>query len=423
MHGLPPRRRGPNFLERAGRRMAPRLRGGRDYLPRGIDGPVMPPQSTRLISLDAFRGFTIAGMVLVNNPGDWGNLYPQLAHAEWNGWTFTDWIFPFFLFICGVSMTFSLGRRAEVGEDKPQLLMQLFKRAAIIFLIGFLLNLIPSFNFSTVRIPGVLQRIALCTMLAAPIVVYFNWKQQCAWIAALLTAYTLLMLFVPVPDVQGRIGAGILEPGRDLGAYIDRALLDGHLWTKSKTWDPEGLLSTLPALCTQLLGVLLGRWLLSASSKAEKTVWMMIAGLACLWIGAIIDVTFMPINKSLWSTSFTVFMTGWALLIFAVCYWLIDANPSEVLREKSRRGLLPLTIYGMNALFIFAFSGLIAKMLGFIKFSQGDATVALKTILYAPIKALPVSPVNQSLCFAILFNAVMFTIAWFMWKKKWFVKV
>ena len=378
---------------------------------------------SRLISLDAFRGFTIAGMVLVNNPGDWANLYSQLAHAEWNGWTFTDWIFPFFLFICGVSMTFSLGRRAEAGDDKQKLLIQLFKRAAIIFLIGFLLNLIPSFNFSSVRIPGVLQRIALCTMLAAPIVVYFNWRQQCAWIAALLTAYTLLMLWVPVPDLQGRVAAGALEPGRDLGAYIDRMLLDGHLWAKSRTWDPEGLLSTMPALCTQLFGVLLGRWLLTHSSKAEKTVWMMIAGLACLWIGAIIDATFMPINKSLWSTSYCIFMTGWALLIFAVFYWLIDGNASSRIREKSQRVLLPFTIYGMNALFIFAFSGLVAKMLGYIKFSQDGSNVSLKAILYAPIKSLPISMLNQSLLFAILFNLAMFAIAWYMWKKKWFVKV
>jgi predicted acyltransferase len=226
----------------------------------------------RLVSLDAFRGFTIAAMVLVNNPGDWSHLYSQLAHAAWHGWTFTDWIFPFFLFICGVSMTFSLGRRAEAGDDKPALLRQLFKRAAIIFLIGLLLNLIPAFDFSSVRIPGVLQRIALCTMLAAPIVVYFSWRQQCVWIAVLLTVYTLLMLFVPVPDLQGRVAAGVLEPGRDLGAFVDRLLLDGHLWANSKTWDPEGLVSTLPALCTQLFGVLLGRWLLSDAGRAEKTV-------------------------------------------------------------------------------------------------------------------------------------------------------
>ncbi|MBL0125259.1 MAG: DUF1624 domain-containing protein [Betaproteobacteria bacterium] len=380
--------------------------------------------NNRLISLDAFRGFTIAGMVLVNNPGDWGHLYSQLAHAKWNGWTFTDWIFPFFLFICGVSMTLSLSRRAETGENKAQLLRQLFKRATLIFLIGCVLNLIPNFNFSTVRIPGVLQRIALCTMLAAPIVLYFNWRQQCLWIAALFAIYTGLMLIVPVADVDGRIAAGVLEPGRDFGAYVDRLLLDGHLWVQSRTWDPEGLVSTLPALCTQLFGVLTGRWLLSACSKAEKTVWMMIAGLASLWVGAIIDATFMPINKSLWTVSFSIFMTGWGLLMFAVFYWLIDGNESPTIRAQSQRWLQPFTIYGMNALFIFAFSGFVAKMLGYIKFAQdGGGMISLKGALYAPLQSLPISAVNASLTFAILFNLAMLLVAWFMWKKKWFVKV
>jgi len=380
--------------------------------------------SGRLISLDAFRGFTIAGMVLVNNPGDWGHLYSQLAHAEWNGWTFTDWIFPFFLFICGVSMTFSLGRRAAAGDDKGVLLRQLFKRAAIIFFIGLTLNFIPNFNLETLRIPGVLQRIALCTMLAAPIVVYCNWKQQCVWIVALLALYTVLMLFVPVPDAQGRIAAGVLEPGRDFGAYIDRMLLGGHLWAKAKTWDPEGLVSTLPALCSQLFGVLAGRWLLSKNTTAEKTVWMMLAGLAFLWVGAIIDATFMPINKSLWTVSFCIFMTGWALLIFSCFYWLMDACESAVLRKRAQTTLLPFTIYGMNALFIFALSGLIAKMLGFIKFThEVGGTISLKSLLYLPLQSLPIAPVTASLMFAIFFNLAMFLIAWQMWKKKWFVKV
>ena len=382
------------------------------------------PATERLISLDAFRGFTIASMVLVNNPGDWGNIYSQLGHAEWNGWTFTDWIFPFFLFICGVSMTFSLGRRADAGDDKGALLRQLFKRAAIIFLIGFLLNLIPAFNFETVRIPGVLQRIALCTMLAAPIVVYGDWKQQCVWIVGLLALYSVLMLLVPVPDVQGRIAAGALEPGRDFGAFIDRLVLDGHLWVKSKTWDPEGLVSTLPALCSLLFGVLAGRWLLSRTSPAEKTVWMMLAGLFCLWIGAIVDATFMPINKSLWTVSFSIFMTGWALLVFACFYWLMDASESPSLQKNTRHIFLPFTIYGMNALFIFALSGLFAKMLGVIKFTQDNgSTLSLKGVLYAPLQSLPIAPVNASLLFAILFNLAMFLVAWFMWKKKWFVKV
>jgi len=382
----------------------------------------------RLVSLDAFRGFTIAGMVLVNNPGDWGNLYPQLAHAEWNGWTFTDWIFPFFLFICGVSMTFSLSNRRAANpgavEDKLAMMFSLWKRAGIIFLIGLVLNFIPNFNLDTLRIPGVLQRIALCTALAAPIVLWFNWRQQCVWIVALLAFYTAAMLLVPVPDVNGVVVAGALEPGRDLGAYIDRIFLTGHMWVKSKTWDPEGLFSTIPALTSMLFGVLLGHWLAADTSRAEKTVWMMIAGLLCLLIGAIIDVTLMPINKSLWSTSYAVFMTGWGLLVFACFYWLIDGSDSTRLRERSQKWFLPLTIYGMNALFIFAFSGLVAKMLGFIKFAgDDDKLLSLKAILYAPIKASSLAPVNQSLLFALLFNLMMFMIGWFMWKRKWFIKV
>jgi predicted acyltransferase len=382
------------------------------------------PSSTRLISLDAFRGFAIASMVLVNNPGDWGNLYRQLGHAEWNGWTFTDWVFPFFLFISGVSMAMSLARRADAGDNKMALLVQLGKRAAIIFLIGLTLNFIPAFNLDTLRIPGVLQRIALCTLLAAPMVVYGNWRRECVWIVGLLSLYTIMMLFVPVPDINGAVAAGVLEPGRDVGAYLDRLLLEGHLWAKVKIWDPEGIFTTLPAICTLLFGVLTGRWLGSGFNRAEKTVWILLAGLLCLWIGAMIDATFMPINKSLWTTSFCIFMTGWALLIFAPFYWFIDATDSVAIREVSKKLFLPLTIYGMNALFIFAFSGLVAKMLGIIQITTASgASVPLKTWLFEPIRALPITPVNSSLVFAILFNMVMFLIAWFMWKQKWFVKV
>ncbi len=374
----------------------------------------------RLSALDAFRGFTIAAMVLVNNPGDWGNLYSQLAHAHWNGWTFTDTIFPFFLFIGGVAMALSLGRLAAAGANRPALLRKLAKRAALIFLIGFALNLIPNFNFSTVRIPGVLQRIALCTLLAAPLVVYLSWRAQLLLIAALLAAYSACMLWFPVPG----IGAGVLEPGRDFGAYIDRMLLGGHLWVQSKTWDPEGLVSTLPALCSLLIGVLAGRIVLLPISPSEQVDWLMAGGLGLLWLGAIFDAILMPINKSLWTPSFCLLMSGWAMLVFAALYWLLDANPYAPLRAAAARWATPFTIYGMNALFIFAFSGLVAKMLGFIKFDQPDGTrLALGRMLYAPIKALPVGPVNTSLLYALLFNAAMFGVAWCMWRKKWFVKV
>jgi predicted acyltransferase len=378
----------------------------------------------RLTSLDAFRGFTIAAMMLVNNPGDWSHLYSQLAHAKWNGWTFTDWVFPFFLFISGMSMAFSLGRLTMAGADKPALLRKLAVRAGIVFLIGFALNLIPHFNFDTVRIPGVLQRIALCTLLAGPIVVYCSWRQQIAGIAALYALYSVLMLCVPAPDMQGVVTAGVLEPGRDFGAFVDRWLMNGHLWVQARTWDPEGLVSTLPALCNLLLGCLAGRWINQPLPLPEKTVWLLVAGLACLWVGAMLDVVFMPINKSLWTVSYSVLTTGWALIVFGVFYWLLDAAPADRVRTLAARALQPFVIYGMNALFLFALSGLIVKMLAFIHWPMADGSnPSLGRLLYAPIQALPLAPVNASLLHAVLFNLAMFAVAWFMWRNKWFFKV
>lgn len=380
--------------------------------------------NNRLVSLDAFRGFTIAAMMLVNNPGDWGHLYSQLEHAHWNGWTFTDWVFPFFLFISGMSMAFSLGRLTQAGTDRPALLRKLAVRAGIVFLIGFALNVIPRFDFEHVRIPGVLQRIAICTLLAGPIVVYCNWRQQIACIVALYALYCALMFWVPVPDVNGLVAAGVLEPGRDVGAFVDRWLMDGHLWVQSKTWDPEGLVSTLPAIGNLLWGALAGRWIDQAAPRPEKTVWLLVTGLAALWAGAMLDVALMPINKSLWTVSYSVFTTGWALVVFGVFYWLLDAAPAEHVRAASARWLKPFVIYGMNALFLFAFSSLLVKMLWFIKLPLADGSLlSLSAALYAPLKALPLAPINASLLHAVLFDLCMFAVAWFMWRKRWFVKV
>lgn len=383
-----------------------------------------PLPANRLASLDAFRGFTIAAMMLVNNPGDWGHLYSQLEHAHWNGWTFTDWVFPFFLFISGMSMAFSLGRLTQAGADRPALLRKLAVRAGMVFLIGFALNVIPYFNWTYVRIPGVLQRIAICTLLAGPIVVYCNWRQQIAWIVALFGIYSVLMLCVPVPDLQGVVTAGALEPGRDFGAFVDRWLMDGHLWVQSKTWDPEGLVSTLPALCNLLLGCLAGRWIDQERPHPEKTVWLLLAGLAALWVGSMLDVALMPINKSLWTVSYSVFTTGWALIVFGVFYWLLDATPTERVRQLSARWMQPFVIYGMNALFLFALSGLVVKMLGFIHWPMADGSKpSLGSLLYVPIQALPLAPVNASLLHAVVFDLCMFAVAWFMWRKRWFFKV
>ena len=380
----------------------------------------MTAPAQRLTSLDAFRGFAIGGMVLVNNPGDWGALYPPLAHAKWNGWTFTDWIFPFFLFIVGLSMTLSLGARAAAGAPRGALLAGMARRCAVIFGVGLLLNLIPAFAFDTVRIPGVLQRIALALLLATPIVLACGWRGVLASIGALFALYSVPMLTVPVPDASGAVAAGVLEPGRDFGAWIDRALLSGHLWSQSKTWDLEGLWSTLPAVATVLSGVLAGRWLATDRSAAERTVWLLLAGLALLWLGDAVDRLFMPVNKSLWTPSYVVLMAGFALLVFGAFFWLLDATPDQRLRATARRWCHPLVVYGMNALFIFAFSGFVAKMMGFIKLDGG--TRSLKAALYAPLQALPLAPVNASLLWALLFQAAMFAVAWLMWKRQWFIK-
>lgn len=374
----------------------------------------------RLLSLDAFRGFAIAAMLLVNNPGDWGHVYAPLLHAHWNGWTFTDWVFPFFVFISGMAMTISLARRAQAGADKTALLLATARRALVIIGIGLLLNLIPSFDFATVRLPGVLQRLGLCTLLAAPIVLWCGQRGVALWALALMAVYSLVQLTLPVRDADGIINAGLLEPGKDAGAWLDRLLMDGHLWRQAKTWDPEGLLSTLPAVSSQLLGVLAGYVLASPRQPAEKAMTWVLAGLAALWLGQVLDAWLMPINKSLWTPSFTFTMAGWACLVFAVFYWLLDAAPQPLARARWARWLHPLVVFGMNALFLFALSGLVAKLLYTVQLGGGTS---LGAALYAPLRDSGLAPVNASLLHAVAFVLVMYAVAWVMHRKQWFVKV
>jgi predicted acyltransferase len=355
-----------------------------------------PTPATRIASLDAFRGFAIASMVLVNNPGDWGHLYAPLAHAKWHGWTFTDTVFPFFLFAAGMSLAVSLDRRLRAGDERAKLLGTVTKRALVIFLVGVALNLFPSFDFGTVRIPGVLQRIALCILVAAPLAIWLRTRWIFTWIVLLAAIYAVPMLTV-----------GELEPGRDFGASIDRQVFGNHMWSQSKSWDPEGLWSTLPAVGSLLFGVMTGRWLLSAPATLATSGRLLAAGLVALGMGLVLDAILMPINKNLWTPSYAVFMTGWSLIAYAAFHAVMDA------RTFGRRALLPLTIYGMNALFIFAFSGFVARLL-----VMGDT----KRVIYAPIKSLPVSAEMASLLFALGFNVAMFAVAWLMWRRGWFVR-
>jgi predicted acyltransferase len=374
----------------------------------------MVQQGERLVSLDAFRGATIAGMILVNNPGTWSAIYPQLEHAEWNGWTFTDWIFPFFLWIVGVALTMSFASRREQGNTRKQMLIQVIRRSLIIFGIGLFLAGFPSFNLSTIRILGVLQRIAICYLIASLIVLYSNGlRPQILWLAGLLVSYWLIMKLVPVPD----IGTGVMERGKNLSAYVDRIFLSGHMWGQTKTWDPEGIVSTLPAVATTLFGVLTGHFLRGTFSKEEKTSWMFVAGNILLLTGATLDM-WLPINKSIWTTSYSIFMAGWALVCFAVFYWLIDV-------KSYKRWPTPFVILGMNAIAIYSLSEFIGKLYtSVITLHQPDgAELSLQELIFKSLFLPLASPVNASLIFALCFLLFIFSLAWIMWKKKWFVRV
>jgi predicted acyltransferase len=375
----------------------------------------------RLVSLDAFRGATIAGMMLVNNPGTWSAVYPQLLHASWNGWTFTDWIFPFFLWIVGVAMTFSFAKRVEQGGKKGELTLHVLQRSAVIFALGLFLNGFPfglafghEFSFAMIRIPGVLQRIAVCYFIASVIVLNTTVRSQISWIIGLLAGYWLLVKLVPVPGY----GAGVMEPMGSLCWYVDSVVLEGHTWRGAPVpgFDPEGILSTIPAIATTLLGVMTGHWLRSSRSHEEKTAWMFVGGNILLLLGAILDM-WLPINKNLWTSSYTVFMAGWALVCFATCYWLVDV-------KGYTRWAKPCVVYGMNAIAVFVMAGIVGRLLGIIRWQLDDGSViSLKAYIFERVFLPLGSPVNASLLFAIAFLLVMYLFVWVLYKKKWFLKV
>ena len=375
----------------------------------------------RLVSLDAFRGATIAGMMLVNNPGIWSAVYPQLLHASWNGWTFTDWIFPFFLWIVGVAMTFSFAKRMEQGGKKGELTLHVLQRSAVIFALGLFLNGFPfglafghEFSFATIRIPGVLQRIAVCYFIASVIVLNTNVRSQIAWVVGLLAGYWLLVKLVPVPGY----GAGVLEPTGNLCWYVDSVVLKGHTWRGAPVpgFDPEGIISTIPAIATTLLGVMTGHWLRSTRSQEEKTAWMFVGGNMLLLLGAILDM-WLPINKNLWTSTYTIYMAGWALVCFATFYWLIDV-------KGYTRWAKPCVVYGMNAIAAFVMAGIIGRLLGLIRWQQDDGSViSLKSFIFEHYFLPLGSPMNASLLFGIAFLLVLYLFVWVLYKKKWFLKV
>ena len=380
-----------------------------------------------MVSLDVFRGATIAAMILVNDPGSWGHIYPPLEHAEWNGWTPTDLIFPFFLFIVGVSMTLSFASRVARGITRRALVIHVVRRSALIFVIGLFLNGFPGFDLSSIRIMGVLQRIALCYFVAGllylmtfqtvpaadrPVRVRANLRVTAAVAIALLVGYWALMTFVPVPGY----GAGHLGKEDNLGAYVDRTLMGGHLWSESMTWDPEGFLSTLPAIASLLIGILAGEWLRSDRSAGRKVLGLASVGLVLLIAGRLLHPYF-PINKNLWTSSFVLFTGGFAMLALAACYWIVDVR-------TWRAWAAPFLVFGMNAILAYALAALVSEVSTDFEFSDSTGhQTTLHGWLYQRYFVPHASPVNASLAFAVFFVLVIFVLLWPFYRGRVFLRV
>lgn len=350
----------------------------------------------RLLSLDAFRGITVAAMVLVNNPGTWRAVYPPLRHAEWHGFTPTDLIFPFFLFIVGVAIPLALGRRVGAGQSRSAVAGKILRRSAIIFALGLLLHAVPDFDVANIRIPGVLQRIAVCYLVAALVFLWTGWRVQAGLVAVLLLSYWAALTLVPVPG----FGQGNLSPEGSLAAYVDRALLGPHIWRAARVYDPEGLLSTLPAVATTLIGVLAGHWLRSGRARATTALGLLVAGAAGVGLGKLWGVWF-PINKPLWTSSYVILTAGMALLVLGACYWIVEAR-------GRRAWTRPFAVLGVNALALFFLSSLLARLLLVIRIDRAPVHAWLFDHLFAPWA----TPINASLAFAFAYLLLWLALMW-----------
>lgn len=389
-------------------------------------------QSERLISLDVFRGLTIAGMILVNNPGSWKNIYPALQHAKWNGVTPTDYIFPFFLFIVGVAITISLTKRKESGIDQKKLIFQIIRRGLMIYAIGIFMAAWPFWNFaenkwidfSTLRLVGVLPRIGVVYIITSLIFLKANLKTQAVIGVFLLLGYWAVMTLIPVPGygspnldvpvLTNPATGEIFAP--NLAGWLDQMILGNHMWKVSKLWDPEGILSTIPAIATCLSGVMLGHWLRTKNDSSTKTAWIFVFGNFAILIGVVWDMWF-PMNKSIWTSSYVMFTSGMALLFFGMCYWLIDA-------KGIRWWTKPFVVYGMNAITVFALSGLVAKTMGIIKVINAvGEKISLNRYLYEQLFVPNFSPINASLAWALTYVLIWLGLMWILYAKKIFIKV
>ncbi len=393
------------------------------------------PSKNRLLSLDILRGLTIAGMIIVNDPGSWSTVYPILLHADWHGITPTDLVFPFFLYIVGVSIALSYSKQIQAKKPKGKMIGKIIKRSVIIFALGMFLWLFP--KFTEVRIPGVLQRIGLVFFACSLLFIYqSNWKRQTYIGIGLLIAYWALMTLVPVPIDEVIVGAissgqvpnhagmidvtiptkisetlvaGNLEPGTNLAAWIDRKIIPFRLYQYS--WDPEGLLSTLPSIASGITGILAGLLWLRKDKPERKVIWMFILGFVWFALGSFWHWTF-PINKNLWSSSYVLYTSGLATMLFATCIWLVDI-------QGYRKFTFPFVVFGTNAIAAYVLHGILNTPAGASVFS-GES---FKGLFYNGLVNSGIAPNLASFAWALFYTLVCYSIIWILYKRKIFIKI
>ncbi|MDX2282928.1 MAG: DUF5009 domain-containing protein [Bacteroidia bacterium] len=391
----------------------------------------------RLLSLDVLRGLTIAGMIIVNDPGSWSSVYAPLLHAEWHGITPTDFVFPFFLFMVGVSIVLAYTRRIQENAPKGQMVRKIFTRSLIIYALGMFLWIFPGFDFSidAIRFTGVLHRIAVVFLACALLFLYSDWKRQ-AWAGGiLLVGYWLAMTLIPVPvdevirqalatgevtrsggpvPVSGLIPLGDrfiaanLEQGTNLQAWIDRLLLPGRMW--EVTWDPEGILSTLPAIATGISGMLAGRLILMEMPVERKMTWLFTAGFLTFTLGNFWGF-FFEINKNLWTSSYVLYTSGLAMMTLAAIYWLVDV-------QGYTRWTLPFVVFGTNAIVAYVLAGVLISLL-FIPESTGG----FNAVFMNGLTGLGLSARFASMLWAFLYTTLIFGLVYILYRRKIFVRI
>ncbi|MEO6851570.1 MAG: DUF5009 domain-containing protein [Mucilaginibacter sp.] len=363
------------------------------------------PLKTRLLSLDVFRGITMAAMILVNDPGDGDHVYAPLEHSKWNGCTPTDLIFPFFLFMVGVSIVYAMESRKET-ESHAKLILRALRRTVILLLINYGIQLILHPSFSHLRFPGVLPRIAITYFICTVLFIKTSQKTRDWLFVIALVGYYIIMTFIPVPD----FGHANLEPATNMGAWLDRLIFTpDHLWSESHTWDPEGLLGTLPAIATGLFGIRVSSWLKRKDrDDGVKVSWMFTYGILAV-ILALLWNPFFPINKALWSSSFVLFTGGLATVGLALSYWLIDVKGHKKLTA-------PFVAFGANAITAYILSDFIPHYVNRIKLAGGQSIYELFFVPYF-------SPINASLAYALFLVLLIWGVMWILYLRKIIIKV